>query len=92
MDLLGWIKTGKFLKPDPHRQNTLLSAPLPQTVKNLRSYIGTYRTFYRYKSNIAFILEPLEKFMSNKPSSQKLTWTPDLISTFNDSKEELGLL
>ena len=85
MDLLGWIKCGKYLKPDPHRQNVLLEAKLPITVKDLRSYVGTYRTFYRCKNDIAFILEPLEQLMANKPSSQKLIWTPELINQFEVS-------
>ena len=35
LDLFGWTKEGRFLIPDPHRQNTLLTAKLPRTVKEL---------------------------------------------------------
>ena len=35
LDLLGWIKEGKYLTPDPHRQNTIVTAELPTTVKDL---------------------------------------------------------
>ena len=56
LDLLGWTKQGKNLVPDPHRQNCLAKAALPITVKQLRSYLGGYRTFYRCKENMSFIL------------------------------------
>ena len=49
MDLLGWVKTGRKLMPDPHRINTLIKAETPCTVKDLRSYLGSYRTFYKCK-------------------------------------------
>ena len=32
LDLLGWTKEGKFLIPDPHRQNTLLTTAKPNTI------------------------------------------------------------
>ena len=41
LELLGWIKKGKYLYPDPHRQNTLITASLPRTVKELRSFLGS---------------------------------------------------
>ena len=88
LDLLGWTKVGKLLVPDEHRQNTLIHAPLPETVKDLRSFLGSYRTFFRCKKNISFILGDLEKLVSNNPSSQKIPWTPDLVEKFNTSKLE----
>ena len=47
LDLLGWTKRGKFLIPDPHRQNCVSLAPLPNTAKQLRSFIGSFRTFQK---------------------------------------------
>ena len=79
MDLLGWVKTGRKLMPDPHRINTLIKAETPCTVKDLRSYLSSYRTFYKCKKNMSTILSQLEEFAANKPSSQKLEWTPSLL-------------
>ena len=67
LDLLGWTKQGKFLIPDIHRQNCLLTASRPNTVKELRSFLGSYRTFYRCKKDISFILRDLEQLTSDKP-------------------------
>ena len=89
LDLLGWIKRDRFLCPDPHRQNALLKSPLPSTTKQLRSYLGSYQTFYKCKPKIREILGPLQELASNKPSSRKIEWTKDLVDAFNNSKEEL---
>ena len=88
LDLLGWSKQGKFLVPDVHRQNVLITAELPLTVKDLRSFLGTYRTFYRCKEGISFILSDLEELVSGKPSSQKVEWTEVLEKKFENAKTE----
>ena len=88
LDLLGWTKEGELLVPDPHRQNRLLDSKLPTTVKQLRSYLGTYETFYKCKKNIYNILKDLQRFASNKTSSEKLEWTPEQKITFEESKQE----
>ena len=72
LDLLGWTKQGKFLIPDPHRQNQLEISPLPVTVEHLRSYLGGYRTYYRCKADMSMILREMELFVAGKKSSEKL--------------------
>ena len=89
LDLLGWTKKGNLLIPDKHRTNTLVSAELPVTVKNLRSYLGSYNTFYKCKKDISILLSSLAKLTANdKASSAKIDWTPDLIADFKKSQEE----
>ena len=92
LDLLGWTKEGKFLVPDVHRQNCLEEADLPSTVKELRSYLGSYRTFYRCKEGISLILGDMEELVAGKPSTQKVSWTENLIKTFENSKKEVKKL
>ena len=88
-DLLGWIKEGKYLTPDPHRQNTIVTAELPTTVKDLRSYLGSYNTFYRCKKNLSLLLHNLSQLTSNdKSSNSKIPWTDELIETFKHSQKE----
>ena len=89
LDLLGWTKVGKHLVPDSHRQNVIANAPLPDSVKDLRSYLGAYRTFFRCKKNMSNILKELEEFQANKKSSEKLLWTEDLKQKFVESKKEI---
>ena len=92
MELLGWIKEGRKLIPDPHRQQAILHVPLPRTVKQLRSYIGAYRTFYEAKPKLAHLMDPLEQMTAGKPSSEKLAWTDQQEMHFKASKEEMKKL
>ena len=89
LDLLGWTKQGKYLVPDTHRQNVLAKAPLPVTVRQLRSYLGGYRTFFRCKSEMAQTLKDLEELQASKKSSEKLTWTENLKTKFEESKKKI---
>ena len=89
LDILGWIKEGDYLSPCPHRQNTLLSASLPTTYGELRSYLGTWHTLYKCKKDQYILLSPLTKLLSTCPkSSTVIPWTTDTIRAFEISKEE----
>ena len=89
LDLLGWSKEGPFLIPDPHRQNTLITANKPSNIKELRSYLGTYHTFYKCQAKQNNILAPLTRLLADKPApGQKIAWTPDLTQAFEKAKKE----
>ena len=92
LELLGWIKQGRSLLPDPHRHNALKVTPRPETVKQLRSFLGAYRTFQKCKPKIHEILGDLQQIASNKKSSEKIEWTPELTSSFELSLKELDNL
>ena len=94
LDLLGWHKEGKLLTPDPHRQNCVSITELPRTAKQLRSFIGSYRTFQRCQENTAFILKDLEQFLAANSSTSNtiLPWTQDLVKQFEESKVKIKKL
>ena len=94
LDLLGWTKEGKFLVPDQHRQQCLSIAELPNTAKQLRSFIGGYRQFQKRQQNTAFILKDLEEFLSKHKlsSCQRLEWTDHLRKEFQISKDKIKQL
>ena len=87
LDLLGWSKEGKFLIPDAHRQNILLTCKRPENIQMLRSFLGSFHTFHKCHKKHNMILSPLTKLLSNNPSSgQKIDWTPELIKAFEDAQ------
>ena len=89
MDLLGWTKEGLFLVPDQHRQNTLITANQPSNIKELRSFLGTYHTFYKCQAKQNKILAPLTKLLSNRPPpGHKIAWTKELTEAFKKAQEE----
>ena len=79
-------------KPDPHCQNVISKSPLPVTVKDLRSYLGAYRTFFRCKKQMSSILRSLEELQAGRKSSEKLLWTKELIERFEESKRQILIL
>ena len=88
MDLLGWTKKGRFLIPDKHRQNTLLQARRPTTIKELRSFLGTFHTFHKCMKRQSEVLGPLTKILSGSlSSSTKIQWTEELNKSFEEAKK-----
>ena len=93
LDLLGWSKQGKFLVPDEHRQNCLAKAHLPETTHDLRSYIGGYRRFFKAQQGMSQNLQELEELVAKSETKfQKLQWTEDLKSKFEQSKIKIKTL
>ena len=66
LDPLGCTKQRRYLNPDTHRQNVLAKAPLPVTVKQIRSYLGGYQTDFRCKSEMSHFLTVLEEYTISK--------------------------
>lgn len=88
--ILGWKWSQGTLSATSHRISTLATAPVPKTVKALRSYIGAYRMLSRVIKGCAKSLTPLEDTCSAKLSSEVITWDDTLSSAFNESQRLLS--
>ena len=87
--ILGWQWNNGTISPTSHKMNALAACNLPNTVKDLRSFIGCYKFISRVLPCYAVILQPLEELASNKPSNEKIQWSDDLIAAFNKAKAHL---
>ena len=87
--ILGHIKRGRTLKADLHKQLTITNTKLPQTVKELRSYLGKYKRFKQYLPKMAVTLGGLEDFQAGRDTKESLSWTENLKIVFEKSKKEL---
>ena len=90
--LLGWIKKHDKLIPDPHRILAIQKADFPKTVSDMRSYLGTYKTFFKSLPNMAQILHPLELTTGEKDGKSLISWTPELSSVFKHSQKSISNL
>ena len=88
--LLGWIKKNDSLHPDPHRILAIQKAEFPNTVSDMRSYLGTYKTFFKSMENMAQILHPLEQVTGEKDGKAKIEWNPELSKAFKVSQQSIG--
>ena len=55
-----------MIKPDQHSILAIDKAPKPNTITELRSYLGQYRVFFKHMKKMSVILEQLEKLTGEK--------------------------
>ena len=87
--ILGWEWKSGNIQPGKHRVNALLSCDPPSTAKGMRSYLGCFKYISRVLLKYSEILHPLEESVAGKQPADKITWTDDLLTYFNRSKEHL---
>ena len=92
VDILGWIwKTGGRLLPSPQRQLALKNTKQEDliTVKDLRSWVGLYKTLLIATLNLATIMDPFDKETAAKDSRDKILWTSHLAHAFREAKNHI---
>ena len=88
-DILGWNwQQGGKLEPSPHRRNALTNMKQDdiKQVKDMRSWLGLYKTLRIATPRISNILDPLEKAVADKESKDPFPWTHDLEMHFREAK------
>ena len=88
--LFGWRKTDDGWRPTEHTISPLSKAPEPGTVKQLRSFIGSYKQLSECIRNYAILLGPLEKAVAGKDSAEKVEWSKELSDSFMKAKIALS--
>ena len=91
-DILGWTwHQGGKLEPSPHRRNALSNMKQEdiKKIKDMRSWLGLYKTLRIATSHIANILDPLEKAVADKESNEPFPWTHELEMRFREAKSEI---
>ena len=86
LPIFGFIKEGNMLKPDQHSILAIEKSEKPNTVTELRSYLGQYRVFFKHMENMSAILEPMEKLTGEKDGKKRIEWTDSLNESFENSK------
>jgi len=87
--LFGWKKIKDGWRPIDHTISPLTKASEPSTVKQLRSFIGSYKQISECIPNYAVLLGPLERAVAGLDSSAKIQWTDALSKQFATLKEAL---
>ena len=89
VDILGWLwHQGGRLEPSPHRRNALANMKQEdiKKVRDMRSWIGLYKTLRIATPHIASILDPLEQAVADRESSEDFAWTHELEMRFREAK------
>ena len=88
-EILGWQWENGTLRATSHRLNTLAVCDPPQTIKNMRSFIGSYKFLSKVIPKHSDFLAPLDKACSKGASSDKIVWTTELENAFQKAKDHL---
>ena len=84
--LFGWVLSDSKWTPTEHTMSALAKAPLPKTVKQLRSFCGSFKQFIMCVPKYAEILKKLEILTAGRLSAERIIWTEDHLESFNQAK------
>ena len=87
--LFGWKKIGDGWRPTPHTISPLASASNPKTVKQMRSWLGSFKQLSNSIEGYAVLLAPLEQVVGNRSSADHITWNDALTEAFEKAKKSL---
>jgi len=94
-DILGWKwHQGGKLQPSPHRKLALKNTKQEDisTIKDLRSWVGLYKTLLIATPNLATVMDPFDQEAANKESKEKVTWTTELANAFREAKNHIDTM
>ena len=86
----GWSWSSGTLTASAHRLATLTTCKQPDTVRQLRSFIGAYKTLSRVLPGCALLTGPLDEGTTGKTSLEKVAWTEGLQSSFLKAQAALS--
>lgn len=83
---LGFIIDQSGLRPDPTKLEAISSAPRPNDVTQLKSFLGMLNYYGKFIPNLSTILHPLHALLKKEVS---WNWNPDCERAFNEAKSVL---
>ncbi|CAK8676246.1 unnamed protein product [Clavelina lepadiformis] len=88
---LGHMVSKNGILPLRDRVAVIRKYPLPDTVKELRRFLGMFGFYRRFIKHCAALLIPLNSMLCKvKRPSQKLAWSEEAQQAFQDCKERLA--
>jgi transposase InsO family protein len=86
VEWVGKIVSSEGLKMSRKRTQGLLDFPRPITFKHLKSFLGLVNYFRDFIRHHSMTVKPLHGLLTNYHKSSKVTWTPETIQSFEDTK------
>ncbi|GBM36473.1 Retrovirus-related Pol polyprotein from transposon 297 [Araneus ventricosus] len=83
---LGHVISAEEVKTDPGKIKAVVDWPRPETVHDLRSFLGLCTNYRRFVKNVSTIARPLHKLTEAKSN---FTWTEECEKSFNSLKQAL---
>ncbi|GBM71467.1 Retrovirus-related Pol polyprotein from transposon 297 [Araneus ventricosus] len=83
---LGHVISAEGVKTDPEKIKAVVDWPRPETVHDLRSFLGLCTYYRRFVKNFSTIAKPLYKLTEAKSN---FNWTEECEKSFNSLKQAL---
>ena len=84
---LGYILSGEGIRPDPKKIQSIMEAPIPNSVSALKSFLGLCTYYNRFVPNFSSILCPLYNLTQK---NVKFQWSDVHENSFNAIKDALA--
>ena len=88
VEYLGHQVAASGIRPLPSRVAAIKKFPQPDTAQQLMTYLGMVNFYRRFLRSAALILKPLTDVLKGGTSG-RLTWTEEMSTAFNKSKEAM---
>ena len=85
--LFGWELRDHVWHPTSHTTSSLVNATKPVTVKQMRSFLGSFKQLSASLPNYAKTIHGLEQIVAGRASADRISWTPQLEETFSQAKK-----
>ena len=94
LPFLGHLIGTDGIKPDPRKVAAISEMPLPTSLKQLRSALGTFSYYRKFVNKFSAIAAPLTRLMAKDQSSKRcvgdaIAYTPDQTQAFQNLKSAL---
>ena len=92
VDIMSWIwSQGGTLSPSPHRKKALakITEEDLKTVRDIRSWVGLYKTFIYHTPNLTKIMDPFDKLVGDKESKDLIVWNDELRLKLQEAKDHV---
>ena len=88
--LFGWQLRDHVWLPTEHTTSALVNATEPVTVKQMRSFLGSFKQLSSSLPGYAATIHCLEQLVGGRASREKINWTESLRSAFLKAKQLAG--
>ena len=86
----GWIWSSGTLCASQHCINTLASCPIPDTVGQMRSFVGAYKVLSCVLPGCSSLFTQLDNIIAGLHAQETIAWTDKLRSSFASAQQALS--
>ncbi|GFY33088.1 3'-5' RNA helicase YTHDC2 [Trichonephila clavipes] len=92
VEYLGFLITAEGSRPLPEKVQAIFNYKLPETIHDLRTFLGMINFYRRYLKDAAKTQAPLHELLkgAKKKDSRKVHWTDDTRRSFEKCKTDLA--